>query len=128
MKVAYVDTSALVAIAFGENGSSGLARRLKGFDELVSANLLEAELRAAFVRERIPADTELPFGVSWILPDRPLTEEIGRVLDAGYLRGADCWHLATALYLAGAEDLDAINFVTADERQRTVARTLGFRD
>lgn len=128
MKVAYVDTSALVAIAFGESGASSLARRLKAFDELVSSNLLDAELRAVFVRERIPADTGLPIGISWILPDRPLTEEIRRVLDAGYLRGADCWHLATALYLAGTEDPNAISFLTADERQRKVAGALRFRD
>ena len=126
MKVAYVDTSCLVAITFGEPGGTGVARRLKAFDELVSANLLEAELRATFVRERIPADSKLPFSISWIIPDRPLTGEIARVLDAGYLRGADCWHLATALYLA--EEPDAISFVTVDDRQRGVARTLGFRD
>ena len=125
MKVAYVDTSCLVAITFGESAASALTRRLKAFDELVSANLLEAELRAVFVRERIPANSNLTFSISWILPDRPLTDEIARVLDAGYLRGADCWHLATALFLA--EEPEAISFVTVDERQGTVARALGFR-
>lgn len=124
MKVAYVDTSCLVALMFGESGGLALARRLKGFDELVAANLLDAELRAVFARERIPANADLPFPISWILPDRPLTDEIERVLDAGYVRGADCWHLATALYLA--EEPEAIAFVTVDERQRSVARTLGF--
>jgi predicted nucleic acid-binding protein len=125
MKVAYVDTSCLVAVTFGESGASALTRRLKTFDELVSANLLEAELRAAFLRERIPANSTLPFPISWILPDRPLTSEIARVLDTGYVRGADCWHLATALYLA--QEPEAISFVTVDERQGTVARALGFR-
>ena len=125
MKVAYVDTSCLVAITFGESSASALTRRLKAFDELVSANLLEAELRAAFVRERVPANSSLPFSISWVLPDRQLTGEIARVLDAGYVRGADCWHLATALYLA--EEPKAISFVTVDERQATIARALGFR-
>ena len=125
MKVAYVDTSCLVAVSFGESGGPALTRRLKAFDELVSANLLEAELRAVFARERIPSGSNLPLPISWILPDRPLTAEIARVLDAGYLRGADCWHLATALYLA--EEPEAISFVTVDERQATVARALGFR-
>lgn len=124
MKVAYVDTSCLVAVAFGESAGSALTRRLKAFDELVSANLLDAELRAVFLRERIPANTNLPFSISWILPDRPLTGEIARVLDAGYVRGADCWHLATALYLA--EEPEEISFLTVDERQGTVARALGF--
>lgn len=126
MKVAYVDTSCLVAVIFGESGASALKRRLKSFDELVSANLLEAELRATFVRERIPITSALPVPVSWVLPDRPLTEEIARVLGAGYVRGADCWHLATALYLA--EEPQAISFVTVDARQKTVASALGFQD
>ena len=125
MKVAYVDTSSLVAISFGEARATALVRRLNSFDELVSANLLEAELRAVFVREKVPSDSELPFPISWVLPDRPLTAEIARVFDAGYLRGADCWHLATALYLA--EEPEALSFVTADERQAAVARTLGFQ-
>ncbi len=126
MKIAYVDTSCLVAVMFGESGASAVTRRLKSFDELVSANFLEAELRAAFVRERIPVSSNLPLPISWILPDRPLTDEIARVLEAGYVRGADCWHLATALYLA--EEPEAISFVTVDERQGTVARALGFHN
>ena len=51
MSVAYVDTSALVSIAFNERGWTSLARRLDNFSHLLSSSLLEAELRAAFVRE-----------------------------------------------------------------------------
>jgi predicted nucleic acid-binding protein len=126
VNVAYVDTSCLVAISFGEARSvTALTRRLKTFDELVSANLLEAELRSVFAREHVPVDTALPVAVSWILPDRPLTDEIARVLEAGYVRGADCWHLAAALYLA--VDPATIVFVTLDERQAAVAGELGFQ-
>lgn len=125
MKVAYVDTSCLVAIAFGERGSAPLARRLAAFDELVASNLLEAELRAALLRESVAPGDALLNSVSWIVPDRPLHGEISAVLTAGYVRGADCWHLAAALYLA--EDPGAISFLTLDERQGAVARALGFR-
>ena len=38
-----------------------------------------------------------------MLPDRPLTHECTKALTAGYLRGADLWHVACALYLAGEE-------------------------
>lgn len=124
MRVGYVDTSCLVAIAFGERGAPALARRLEQFDELVAANLLEAELRAAFIREAAELDPALLDAISWIVPDRPLHAEIARVLAAGYVRGADCWHLATALYLA-AEPAE-IAFLTLDERQLAVARSLGF--
>lgn len=125
MKVAYVDTSCLVAIALGERAGPAVARRMRGFDELVSSNLLEAELRAAFVREGVEADPAYWSAVSWVLPDRSLGPELERVLDAGYLRGADCWHLAMALYVA--EDPGEMVFFTLDERQRAVARDLGFR-
>lgn len=125
MSVAYVDTSCLVAIAFGEPGAAVLGRRLKGFDDLVSSNLLQAELLASFARERVPPPADLPVTLSWILPDRPLRDEIERVLAAGYVRGADCWHLAAALYLA--EDPSSMSFLTVDDRQRKVALSLGFK-
>lgn len=124
MRVAYVDTSWLVAIAFGERGATSLARRLATFDELVASDLLEAELRGAFARERVEPDIGLLDGLSWVLPDRPLHAEIGRVLQVGYLRGADCWHVATALYLA--ERPAALTFLTLDTRQGEVATALGF--
>lgn len=58
-------------------------------------------------------------------PDRPLSSEITAVLEAGYLRGADLWHVAVALY--HAEDPREVTFVTLDNRQRAVAAALGFR-
>ena len=67
MRGTYVDTSCLVAIAFDEANATELAGLLGGFDELFSANLLEAELpqlvvvphalvliREGRVRERLP--------------------------------------------------------------------------
>ena len=125
MKVAYVDTSCLVAIAFGERGAAALGRRLERFDELVSSNLLEAELRACFVREKVSGDTKLLGRIGGVLPHRPLSREITQVLSVGYIRGADLWHLASALYLVDRpEDL---SFITLDDHQRETARELGFR-
>lgn len=125
MAFAYVDTSCLVAIAFDERGATALARRLGTFDDLLSSNLLEAELRAAFLREGVEEDPAILGAVSWIVPDRPLSGEITAVLNAGHVRGADCWHLATALYVA--EDPEELSFLTLDSRQRVVAAALGFR-
>jgi len=124
MAFAYVDTSCLVAVAFGERGSTTLRRKLAQFDTLLSSPLLEAELRATFRREGIAGEPAALASISWIIPDRPLSPEITRVLETGYLRGADCWHLATALYLA--DDPASLTFLTLDERQRAVARSLGF--
>jgi PIN domain nuclease of toxin-antitoxin system len=124
MRVAYVDSSFLVAIAFTETGSAALAQTLSEQDVLVSSNLLEAELRAAFRRDNVTADpTELLSSIVWVHPDRALTAEITTVLRAGYVRGADLWHLASALFV----DPDRkIAFLTLDVRQREISQGLGF--
>ena len=124
MAVAYVDTSCLVAIAFQERGTSALRRRLERFEDLISSNLLEAELLAAFRREEIEQYPALLRAISWVIPDRPLSAEITRVLETGYVRGADCWHLAAALYVAA--DPRALSFLTLDEQQEGIATRLGF--
>ena len=125
MRVAYVDTSWLVAIAFGEASAATRSRKLDRYDEIVSSNLLEAELRAALVRENVAAEPLMLDAIGWILPDRPLGAEIRRVHSAGHVRGADLWHLACALFLApNPKDLA---FLTLDQRQRDVAKNLGFR-
>ncbi len=124
MRVAYVDTSCLVAIAFGEPNASALARRLERFDELVSSNLLEAELWASFAREEVEPEPQLLSWISWVLPDRPLSQEISRALAVGCLCGADLWHVACALYLI--ETPGELSFITLDDRQRAVAQELGF--
>ena len=125
MSVAYVDTSAFVAGAFNERGAAALTRRLDACSRLLSSNLLEAELRATFTREGHRFEPRLVSGIEWVLPDRPLTEEFERVLQVGYVRGADLGHLAAALYLV--REPSEMSFVTLADRQRTVAAALGFR-
>ena len=125
MSIAYVDTSVLVAIAFDEPGGNQARERLDGFSRLLSANLLDAELRAAFAREQLEFDAEVLSRIEWVLPDRPLAVELARGLEAGYLRGADLWHIATALYVAPRAE--EIGFITLDGPQREVASALGFQ-
>lgn len=124
MKAAYVDTSCLVAIAFGERGAARVRRSLLLYDELLSSNLLEAELRSALRREKVTADAvDLISGISWVYPDRPLTAEIASILDAGYLRGADLWHLAVALFVDPSCEID---FLSLDVQQLEISRRVGF--
>ena len=124
MSAAYVDTSVLTAIAFDEPGAKAHVRRLEEFSDLLSSNLLEAELRAAFVRESIVFQESMIARIEWVLPDRPLAPEFAAVLEAGYLRGADLWHVATALYVSPRPG--SLSFATLDARQSAVAETLGF--
>ena len=125
MRLAYIDTSCLVAIAFGEAGAAKAASRLERMDRLFASHLLEAELRSALAREKLSADPAgLISSISWVYPNRPLSGEFERVMVKGYVKGADLWHLACALFLA-PEPKD-LAFVTLDKRQEEVARRLGF--
>lgn len=124
MSIAYVDTSVLTAIAFDEPGAAALARKLDEFARLISSNLLEAELRAAFARENLLFQESAIAGIEWILPDRTLAPEFAAVLDTGYLRGADLWHVAAALYVFPQSG--GLSFATLDARQSAVAEALGF--
>jgi predicted nucleic acid-binding protein len=123
---AYVDTSWIIAIALKERGYSELKRRLEGFTDIYSANLLEAELLATLTREGVALDSVILEKVSWVLPVRPLRREIETVLASGFVRGADCWHLASALYAADTPGDFA--FLTLDRKQLRAARALGFRN
>lgn len=123
MNVAFVDSSCLVAIAFGESGFKAVQRRLKTFDILLASSLLEAELMAACIRERV--QTPEMASLSWVTPNRRLTAELSRVLETGYVRGADAWHLATALYVA--PNPGELVFVSLDLAQSKVAKLVGFR-
>ena len=74
--------------------------RLESYDGLYSANLLEAELRAAFAREHVVWQQDLVSAIGWVLPARRLTDEIARVLAAGYLRAIRWGILATLGFTA----------------------------
>lgn len=125
MPTAYADTSAIVTVAFSQPGATEIAQRMNAFDRLTSANLLEAETRAAYARENRQFDTAILSRIDWIHPDRPLSSEFAAILDIGYLRGADLWHLAAALY--SFPEPAEITFLTLDNRQRAVAAALGFQ-
>lgn len=124
MTRAYVDSSVLVAMAFDESAATAVKRRLYAFNELVTSPMAEAEVRSAGRRERREIDDDVFGALSWVHANRALSPEIARVLAAGYVRGSDCWHLATALYIA--PDPAELVFLTLDQRQRDVAAALGF--
>jgi predicted nucleic acid-binding protein len=127
LRLAYVDTSCLVAIAAKERGSEAVARDLSRFERLFSSNLLEAELRAVLRREEIAEDpAPLLDAITWVYPDRRLTSEFQLILDLGHLRGADLWHIACALYIAADRPAD-LAFFTLDRGQRKLASSLGFQ-
>ncbi|MEJ2081611.1 MAG: PIN domain-containing protein [Acidobacteriota bacterium] len=132
MRAAYVDTSVVVAVTFGEPVAHELIPVLKRCDRLLSSNLLEAEFRSVVAREMTTERNEtyetkardFLDGIDWILPDRSLSAEMERICSAGHLCGADLWHIACALFVS--PDPSRIAFLTLNTRQTEVARQLGF--
>lgn len=126
MRVAYLDTSALVAVLFGEPEAKRVRPVFEKVETFVSSNLLEAELLSAAQREGVALDELGPAlsRIRWLIPDRPLHGEMREVLAAGPVRGADLWHLACALYLA--PNPHELLFLTLDKAQSKVAAALGF--
>ena len=101
--------------------------RISRFDRLFSSNLLEAELRSALAREgRYGRVRNFVAWMNWVLPRRRLTPEIDQILEAGWSKGPDLWHLACAVFLRPQID-DPLSFLTLDGRQGDIARELGFR-
>ena len=125
LPTAYVDTSALLTVVFEEPAAVAIVQRLAQFPRLVASNLLEAEMRAGFGRLGLEFDDGLLSDIEWIFPDRPLTTELKGALTVAYLRGADLWHIATALYVKDTV-VGEMTFITLDNRQRTAAASLGF--
>lgn len=122
MSRVYVDSSVVVAILLDEPGAGAMARKLASY-EAVSSILLEAEVRAALAREGVRVDDRVFDSLGWVLPQRPLAPEIARVLAAGYVRGADLFHVACALHVFGT--LPG-HLLTLDSAQREIAGKLGF--
>jgi predicted nucleic acid-binding protein len=125
LSAAFVDSSCLVAILLGEPPGTRTGRIFRRYDRLFASNLLEAEVCAAARRERVVLARPSVFqDLLWVLPDRALGVQIDRVLDTGYLRGADVWHLACALLLR--DRIPELEFLTLDEPQAALAGALGF--
>ncbi len=127
MSLAYLDTSFLVAVLFGEPGAASLQRTLARFDELVSADLLVAETLSVAKREGLDASATQPAleGISLVMPERSLAPEYREALDHGALRGADLFHVACAAYVAGPAR-SRLAFLSRDLALRRVARRMGF--
>lgn len=112
-------------MALRQDGHQNVLNRINEVSDLIASNLVEAEIRSALARERQPFDHSLTANLTWVHPNRPLTDEFELVLSAGYLRGADLWHVAVALF--ASPDPSQISFITLDTRQREVARKIGFQ-
>jgi hypothetical protein len=125
LETAYIDTSLLIGLRF-QKPVPALVRLSRQY-QLYSGELLIAEVLAFGKRKAI--DENLLWkafrGISWIIPEGSVSGECRRVIQSGYVRGADLWHLACACYLS--PNPEELVFLTLDEQQRNLAVRLGFK-
>jgi predicted nucleic acid-binding protein len=128
MKRGYIDTSLLVALHFGQAEARRAARILRSLDVAISVNLVVPEILAVLRREGRPLDEadRLLARISIFSPTEPLRLQCEEALSAGALRGADLWHVAAALAIAGPKHRHELQFATFDIQQQDIARHLGF--
>jgi hypothetical protein len=125
VKAAYIDTSLLIGIKF-QKYVSAKTHAIRQY-ELFSSELLIAEMLAFGKRESIEQNLigEALKGLSWVIPEGSIAGECKRVIECGYARGADLWHLACACYLS--PNPRELAFLTLDDQQCSLAAQLGFR-
>ena len=124
LSVAYIDPTALLPVSTGEEPvAEVIQQKLANFRYLLSANLLEAEMRVAFAAEGREFDDDVLASIRWIMPNRRLDVEMAAVLRTAQLQPVRLWHLAVALFFN--ELVPGLVFVTLDEQQETAASELG---
>lgn len=126
MAFAYADTSALVAVQFAEPTRSAYLRVFRAQRRLVTTTLAQAELWATMIREQEPLDStdRLLQRLEIFVPPDDLASECREALSVGYLRGADLWHVASAMRLAG-KHRKQLTFCTGDAQQAKIAGQVG---
>lgn len=124
----YLDTSAWVAWKFAQQGKEVFDSVDLDKDAVVSSPLLVAEYLAFLKKSDRLADTryedDLEF-IRWIHPVDPMFESCSEVAMQTDLRGADLYHVATAVWFAEGFRKD-LKFLTCDMVQRKAVRKLGF--
>ena len=104
--VAYVDTTALAPISAGEEPvAEVIQQKLANFRYLLSANLMEAELRVAFASEGRAFDDDVLASIRWIMPNRRLDAEMAAVLRTAQLQPV---RLSTLFLASGSAPFRAV--------------------
>ncbi len=120
---AYVDTSVLGRVLLDEPGGDAIRRELQRFDRRVASRLLGVELRRVGRREDALEDAEQLLENVVLLPidERVLTA--AEAVPPRTVGTLDAIHLATALRLAEADELDVL--MTYDKQLAKAAREHG---
>jgi predicted nucleic acid-binding protein len=123
VSLVYVDTSVLGRVLFNEPETSAIRRDLRTFDRRIASRLLRVELRRLGLREGMLANVDELLDRITLLP---LDEEIltsAETITPTTVATLDAIHLATAVRLADAGELDAL--MTYDKQLADGAREHG---
>jgi predicted nucleic acid-binding protein len=120
---AYVDTSALARVLLDESDGDAIRRELQRFERRVASRLLGVELRRVALREDAVEDAERMLESVVLLPIDERTLIAAEAVAPTAVRTLDAIHLATALRLAEADELDVL--MTYDKQLANAAREHG---
>ena len=125
-KTIYIDTSVIVCLLFKQLDYQKLQTAFVEAEELISSSLILAETQSACVREKFPPQAGSPLlnKISLVNPEHRMTVELAEIFKYGYLRGADAYHLACALY--ADNNTRELVFLSRDNKQQALAKKLGF--
>ena len=121
MSILYVDTSVVAALLFAEKNYKDVNKRLNQADRIVSSHLMIAK------REDISFD-DIDQYLQYFdiaVPDRTLQAEVISILEQTYCRGADAFHIATAIYLD--PKMEKLKFYSFDKQQLVAAKNIGLK-
>lgn len=125
----YLDTSAWIAWKFAQKGQEIFKKVSVGRDTIISSPLLVAEYFSFLKRidglEKARFQTELSF-IRFVYPADPLFEHYARYDHGTFLKGADLYHLTTAIWFADGFAKE-LGFLSCDTSQRLAAKSVGFR-
>lgn len=114
MAALYLDTSAVGRILLGEPDAPNVLAALGRFEQFVSSRLLQLELRRlAFRHSLLDAADQLLAGIA-IVPLDDAVLATAETIAPPSVATLDAIHLATAVRLASAGQLDAV--LTYDQR------------
>jgi predicted nucleic acid-binding protein len=119
----YVDTSALARVLLEEPDASAITDALRTFDRRAASRLLRIELRRMGLRRDLLERSDILLSDVALVPldDRALTD--AETIAPQSVGTLDAIHLATAVRLAEADELDAL--MTFDKQLAKAAREHG---
>jgi uncharacterized protein len=121
----YVDTSAFVRVMLDEPDKAAIQRELARFDQSIASRLLRVELRRVGRRENALEEADLILDNVLLIPLDDGVFASAETISPTAVGTLHAIHLATAVRLSKAGDLDAL--MTYDKRLAAGAREHGIQ-